>query len=257
MDIIKEIYEMGVVRDKFGNEFELRNAISPDEGRFLVDIIRQHVGIKKVVEIGCAFGLSALHIGEAIRDDDDSEHFIIDPFQGTHYKRVGIHQLEKAGFNNFTLIEETSGAALPPLVAEHAGTVGMVFIDGLHTFDQTLVDLHYADQLLADGGVVVIDDCALASVARAVSFFENSPAYEMLKTVPRHTVKQRVGGAVTTLLPARVAGAILPHWLYDRFYLRCLYPSMVALRKVQGTEQPTPRLLDQLSYGDSVVEMRA
>lgn len=244
MDLVKKLYETGVVDDEDGNEFELRNHISPEEGEFLINIINEYVGTKKVIEIGCAFGIASLHIGEAIQDHKDSEHIIIDPYQSSHYRRAGIHQIEKAGFKNVRLIEEPSGAALPVLAADRAGEFGLVFIDGLHTFDQTLVDLFYADQLLAVDGIVVIDDCALASVARAVSYFASYPNYELARTVARHTARQRLGGVISTLLPAQIAGEILPHGLYDRFYVRCLYPSMVALRKRYGTTQLEPRLLN-------------
>ena len=243
MGLIKKIYETGMVYDKDGNEFELRNHISPDEGEFLINIINDYISTKKVIEIGCAFGISALHIGEAIRNYKDSEHIIIDPFQSSHYRRVGIHQIEKAGFKNFRLIEEPSGSALPALAADRASEFGFVFIDGWHTFDQTLVDLYYADQLLVDDGIVVIDDCALAPVAKAVAYFANDPNYEMVRTVGRHTTRQRIGGVINTLLPVQIAREILPHGLYDRFYVRCLYPSMVALRKKQGRTQLEPRLL--------------
>lgn len=231
MNLIEEIYESGVVYDKNGNEIKLHSAISPEEGEFLINVINEFVIIKKVIEIGCALGISSLHIGEAIRTYEDSEHIIIDPYQSSKYQGVGIHQIKKAGFDNFRLIEGFSGSVLPDLAADRASEFGLVFIDGLHTFDQTLVDLFYADQLLVDGGIVVIDDCALAPVAKAVSYFDNYPNYEMVRTVTRHTTRQRIGGVISTLLPVQIAREILPHGLYDRFYVRCLYPSMVALRK--------------------------
>lgn len=141
---------------------------------------------------------------------------------------------------------------MPALAADRAGDFGLVFIDGLHTFDQTLVDLFYADQLLVDDGIVVIDDCALASVAKAVCFFANNPNYEIVRTIVRHTIRQRIGGVISTLLPMQIAREILPRSLYGRFFVRCLYPSMVALRKKQSKTQLEPRLLSAPSH-DAVI----
>jgi predicted O-methyltransferase YrrM len=232
MSIIEEIYSSGCIEDKTGARVEVHSNISRQKGAFLIDLIKDMARPSKVVEIGCAFGLSSLHIGEALRGAQGAEHIIIDPNQTSTFHGLGIHQLERAGLGNYRLIEEPSGAALPALAAERPGAFGLVFIDGLHTFDQTLVDLYYADRLLAEGGVVVVDDAsAYASVAKAVSYFARYPSYRIVRRLAPYTTAQRLGGLVARLLPPGIAREIVPHGLYDRYYVRCVFPSMLALQK--------------------------
>lgn len=44
----------------------------------------------------------------------------------------------------------------------------VIFIDGLHTFDQTLRDLLHATYVLADGGVIVVDDVLPSTYAASL-----------------------------------------------------------------------------------------
>lgn len=50
----------------------------------------------------------------------------------------------------------------------------VIFIDGLHTFDQTLRDLLNAVSCLKPGGVIIVDDVMPASYAASLPSFEES-----------------------------------------------------------------------------------
>ena len=65
-----------------------------------------------------------------------------------------MEHLEKAGLGGsegtqFSLIEEKSYECLPRLVNEKQ-IVDLIFIDGMHTFDYTLVDFFYGDLIGGD-----------------------------------------------------------------------------------------------------------
>ena len=66
--IIDEIYETKVVRDASGNEYMLSSGVDPAEGDYLYQLISSDDSITKTLEVGCAFGLSSLHICEALRN---------------------------------------------------------------------------------------------------------------------------------------------------------------------------------------------
>jgi hypothetical protein len=57
-------------------------------------------------------------------------------------------------------------------IASPATRFDVVFLDGLHTFEQTLRDLLNALALLADGGVVVVDDVQPSSSVAAIGHLE-------------------------------------------------------------------------------------
>jgi predicted O-methyltransferase YrrM len=232
--IIDEIYETGIVRDSSGNEYKLSAEIDSAEGDFLYQLISSDDSITKTLEVGCAFGLSSLHICEALRNRSGASHVIIDPKQIDVWHGVGITHLERAGIGFFDFICEPSELALPDLLRSRSESFDLIFIDGWHTFDQTMLDMFYANRLVRLGGYIVIDDCNWKSVAAAVSYYSNYPAYERLREPAMATRKwkMRFSKASRTLLPPYIAHAILPSGLHNYIYRRIGYPSMVAFQKV-------------------------
>lgn len=232
--VIDEIYKTKVVHDASGNEYKLSAEIDSTEGGYLYRLISSDASITKTLEVGCAFGLSSLHICEALRGRPGASHLIIDPKQAEVWHDVGVSQLKRAGIDFFNLIPEPSEFALPDLLRDRSGSFDLVFIDGWHTFDHTMLDLFYANRLVRVGGYIVVDDCNWASVAAAVSYYENYPAYERLRepAMPAQTRNARVAKAISALLPPRVARSIIPANIHSRIYRRICFPSMVVLKKV-------------------------
>jgi hypothetical protein len=54
------------------------------------------------------------------------------------------------------------------------------FIDGWHTFEQTLIDIYFANRLVKVGGYVIVDDVSWPSMSKAVSNFANYPCYQIV-----------------------------------------------------------------------------
>jgi len=236
-DIIEEIYRTGVVRDGLGNEHELHSAIDVHEGEFISQLVSSDPDIRKTLEIGCAYGLSSLYICSALYGRDSVKHTIVDPNQNSGWHGIGVSNLERAGFDFFELIEKPSEFVLPDIAQNKSGAFDMVFIDGWHTFDHTLLDLFYANRLIRVGGYIVIDDCNWPSIAKAVSYFLMYPAYRLEKRISRTTARGRLADIVTAVIPPSIAGYIFPRNIYDKHYLRALYSSIVALKKVANDER--------------------
>ena len=136
--------------------------------------------------------------------------------------------LDRAGVDFYELREEPSELALPQLVREGA-QFDLVFIDGWHTFDQTLVDMYFTNKLIKVGGYMLIDDVSWPSVSKAVSNFANYPCYRIVDGYAMLWV--RALNLLGTILKP-IAETIFPHWLYDYVYRIVKYPSVVALQKV-------------------------
>lgn len=231
--VIDEIFQTGIVLDRTGQPHSLHSNVDQQEGRFLFDLITSNSSIEKTLEIGCAYGLSSLHICAALQARSSPEHWILDPFQNSQFQGIGIANLERSNFDFFQLIEEPSEFALPRIAQEQSNTFDLVFIDGWHTFDHTLLDLFYANRLVKVGGYIVIDDCGMASVSKAVSYFSNYPAFKIKAQSQRaKSVTSALKQIVKTVIPTTIAGYVLPRNLYDRYYVRTLYSSMVAFEKV-------------------------
>lgn len=138
---------------------------------------------RTVIEIGLAYGASALAIGEALltAGRPDVQHLIVDPFQD-QFNDAGWSVLVDAGLGDRCSLErQRSQIVLPRLLAS-----GMVadaaFVDGSHIFHNVFVDLHFLSELVRPGGLVVLDDCDWPSVATAAAYFEANSDWQRIRT---------------------------------------------------------------------------
>jgi predicted O-methyltransferase YrrM len=131
-------------------------------------------GAGTVVEIGLAYGSSALAIGEALVTVAAARplHVIVDPFQATAWANVGWRLLQAAGLDTIArLVLEPSSLALPQLVAQ--GLVAdAAFVDGSHRFHEVFIDLSFLRRIVRPGGIIVLDDHHWPSVRTAAHYFE-------------------------------------------------------------------------------------
>ncbi len=232
--IITELYATKSVLVGNGTKRTLVDCIDEEEGAFIHDLISSDASVLKTLEVGCAYGLSSLHICEATKDRPDAWHCILDPFQEDQWAGVGLANLHRAGFNAFEHLALRSEFALPKLLAERGeGAFDLIFINGWHTFDHTLIDCFYSTRLLRTGGYLVIDDADIAPVARAIGYFCLYPCYrrfkELAKPKPR-TLRRLLAVALFSCVPARVRGRVFHCDLMRRVF----QPStvrMIALRK--------------------------
>jgi predicted O-methyltransferase YrrM len=135
--------------------------------------------VRVVVEIGLAYGSSALAIGEAlvVLGTPEAKHLIIDAYQ-RQFQNSGWEAVAAAGLAPLcTLLEERSQLALPRLVAEDM-VADAAFVDGSHVFHNVFVDLYFLRELVRPGGLVVLDDCQWPSVLTAVRYFEVNAGWQ-------------------------------------------------------------------------------
>lgn len=181
--LLERILESGVVIDEDGGEVPIHSNITPAQGDFLKRVVSK-VTPRTSLEVGLAFGISALFICDREDSSRAFRHIAIDPNQSVPreqggYGNLGIKNLEKAGFRgNVTLHEQSSTVALPKLV-ESGDSIEFAFIDGWHTFDYALIDFFYIDQLLSVGGVVVLDDVSLPSITKLCRYIARNRAYSL------------------------------------------------------------------------------
>ena len=126
-----------------------------------------------VIEIGLAYGSSALAIAEALAAAGPgyARHMIVDAYQA-HFHGSGWAAIAGAGLAGLcSLVEERSQTALPRLLAD-GFVADAAFVDGSHIFHNVFVDLFYLRELVRPGGLVILDDCSHPSVATAARYFE-------------------------------------------------------------------------------------
>ena len=145
-----------------------------------------------VVEIGLAYGASALAIGEALCATAGAEasHVIIDPHQARAFDNAGWDALQRAGLGDHsTLIPERSSLALPRLAAE-GFTADVAFVDGSHKFHEVFVDLYYLRRVVRPGGLIILDDAAFPSVATALRYYDLNLGWRRVEIGGRLTARR-------------------------------------------------------------------
>jgi predicted O-methyltransferase YrrM len=183
-DLVRRIQEArrklaadGPTRVRSGGDFERVSVPLPD-GDVVRDLL-QAEDPSTVIEIGLAYGSSALAIAEALAAAGSSEarHVIVDAYQ-KHFHGSGWAAIAGAGLAGLCLmVEERSQIALPRLLGD-GFVADAAFVDGSHIFHNVFVDLFYLRELVRPGGLVILDDCDYPSVATAVRYFEVNTGWE-------------------------------------------------------------------------------
>jgi predicted O-methyltransferase YrrM len=163
--------EVGPTRARSDGDFE-RVALPCTDGDVLRDLLVAEQ-VQVVVEIGLAYGSSALAIAEALLTQGrrEAKHVIIDAYQHL-FDNVGWEAITSVGLEGLaTLVTERSQLALPRLITQHF-VADAAFVDGSHIFHNVFVDLCFLREIVRPGGLIVLDDCGWSSVATAVRYFE-------------------------------------------------------------------------------------
>lgn len=131
-----------------------------------------------VIEIGLAYGSSALAIAEALAAAGrEPRHVIVDAYQET-FDGAGWAAIVGAGLTGIcSLVQERSQLVLARLVGERF-VADTAFVDGSHIFHNVFVDLFYLRELVRPGGLVILDDCSFPSVATAARYFEVNAGWQ-------------------------------------------------------------------------------
>ena len=236
--LIEKIFNSMQVQDDQGNVFKLAGNIDRTEGNYIYDIINQNKNISNTLEIGCGYGLSSLFISSALQKRDNAKHTIIDPLQYKDYYGIGISNLKRTGCTFFELIEEPSEYALAKLTQTQSEAFDLIFIDGWHTFDHIMLDLFYSNRLLKIGGYLIIDDCRLPSIAKAISYFSKYPAYKIYSQTNNSNLsfRAKLTKYISRTIPEAFIVSLLPLKL-SRFFNRVKFSSMITLIKLKNDER--------------------
>jgi predicted O-methyltransferase YrrM len=217
--VLSEILETGATKTADGNStVKVHSSISTSEGQFLQKLVRQ-LNPTISLEVGLAYGISALFICDALTVRNGTQHIAIDPNQNgpidpdQHYSSlgdswggIGIANLRRAGYGDIVrLIETPSYRALAEL--ESSGQrIDFAFIDGWHTFDFTLVDFFFSDRMLNVGGVIAFDDVSFSAIRKVCRFVKTNLAYSVLELDgpdPEPSLKRRLSEGLLRRSPFR------------------------------------------------------
>lgn len=173
---LKNIIKNGQTIDGDGNIIPIRGMSTINNLQIIRELIIDSCP-KKTLEIGLAFGGSALTILSTLQEIHSKKDFLhtaIDPYQSTAWKNSAItvitqEQLDK----NFRFFEDYSSMVLPRLISKHE-KFGLVYIDGSHLFEDVFVDFYFVVHLLEMNGFLIFDDCQNNHVRKVVQFIKKN-----------------------------------------------------------------------------------
>ena len=143
-----------------------------------------------------AYGISSMYmlLGLKKLKKDDIKLDSIDPFQETQWNNFGIKLVKKIKMEKYHQLYEDKSYIVLPKLLEKKNEYDLIFIDGWHTFDYTLLDFFYANLLLKKGGIIVIDDAYHQGVNKCLRYLDsNYKNYKRIKSPPTVGAYEKIG----------------------------------------------------------------
>jgi predicted O-methyltransferase YrrM len=189
-ELIAELYSTRLAYLPNGDRIKMNANIGNAESRLLYNLVKDN-NLQKCVEVGMAMGLSALSICQGLKDNNNKSKnkalISIDPFQTKKWKSIGLNHVKKAGLSEFHKFMEGPSYEMLPKLLKFKNNMDLVFIDGWHTFDYTLVDMFYANLLVKSGGYILIDDVLHEGPKDAIKYVDKNYNHwrRIYKNVPK------------------------------------------------------------------------
>ena len=237
--LLKEILNTGEAIARDGTRVRVHSNIDMDEASFITELVRE-TKPKVSLEVGLAYGISALAVLDGVEEATFQKHICIDPDPGWGKGTIGLYNLERAGFARFVEFHQARSYEALPRILSRGEIVDFAFIDGWHTFDYALVDFFLIDKLLRVGGVVVLDDSDWPAIRKLLRFVTTNLNYSVFRTSPRPlSFKRRLYNGAGSLLASSAINGWLRKTVHNVFRSELLNPdeklglrgSCVALRK--------------------------
>jgi predicted O-methyltransferase YrrM len=235
MDLLHTILRDRVVHCAEGQEHRLHSETSADQCVFLTGLLKE-INATQCLEVGLAYGISALAICSWLRTRKGPTYYAIDPMQ-SYWKHIGTNNLKEAGYWDFVrFIPEYSDIGLTQLWRE--GTIlDFAYIDSTKVFDILLVDTHIIGKMLKVGGLLVIDDVSFPGIRKLVRLLAQMPQWEIHAVhglAPISPLRSLAAG-LTSLIPRR--RDLFSPDIADAGLERRINAQAVALRKVSNDDR--------------------
>jgi predicted O-methyltransferase YrrM len=155
------------------NSFEHNGARYPLDFRIATETcnaFRLHIvehGLKRILEVGTSFGFSTLFFAEAAKETGGHVDTVDIRFEKKTWtggqEILNVHEVaerlvKEAGLADYVRFLAGHSNDVMPGLLKDGQEYDFILIDGSHIFSVVLLDFVCADQLLADGGYIAMDD---------------------------------------------------------------------------------------------------
>lgn len=151
-------------------------------------------GLLRTIETGFAEGHSAISmLAASIGQGIPHEHTAFDPYEESDYQNHGRDAVERlrqeAGpehieNSTFTMSAQSAGIGLAKM-HEMGKCVHIAYMDDGHKFDDNMVELYFINKMMPPGGLLVMDDIWMPSVASTANFIEQNLPFKRIHKGPQ------------------------------------------------------------------------
>lgn len=205
--LLKQMFETYTVLDANDQPQEMASNISADNANRLYHAVKTYKP-HLVLEIGLAYGISALAILTALQELDHGAKLIsIDPFQQQSWGNIGLLNIQRSGLESYhQFIDTPDYLALPHLLTEK-NKFDLAYIDGWHIFDYVMMNFFYVDKMLDVGAVVAFNDASHEGVKQTIKFLKGYRRYhEIHIAMPQSNPSDQLGDYQRRLARIRRSG---------------------------------------------------
>ncbi len=179
--ILQDMFESYTVLDADNQSIDMASNISADNANRLYTAVKTYKP-KFMLEIGLAYGISALAILTAMKENNNNARLIsIDPYQQESWQDIGLLNIQRSGLDSYhQFLREPDYLVLPRLLTEN-NSFDMAYIDGWHLLDYVMLDFFFADKMLKVNGVIGFNDTPRPGVKQTIQFLQNNRKYNEVK----------------------------------------------------------------------------
>ena len=182
--LLEEVFSTMKFKTRTGEVVEIKAETPKEQCEFLQTIIEKN-NFKNSLEVGFAFGISAVAICESVAKFG-GKHTVFDPEEEKYWGGHGIDLVEQAGYKDILDFRDLPSAiGLAKLLPEGEGKFDFAYVDTMKHFDAIVVDLYFIIKLLRVGGVVVFDDVYFPGIRKAMRFASQLPFLKVYDSQPK------------------------------------------------------------------------
>lgn len=201
---LEEIFNSKAIEiNNTGEKIPLHSHTSKEQGLFLQNIF-DIVKPDKSLEVGFAYGISAMFILEKHHQNGSSEgaHIVIEP--DNYWGTAAVYNIEKEGLGKYLEIRKDYSDKILIQLFQENYRIQYAYIDTTKLFDVVLLDFYFINKILDVGGVVILDDCGgyWPGIQKVARFINSLPHYEFLMGHKRYThkTKRKIAELITSAL---------------------------------------------------------
>jgi predicted O-methyltransferase YrrM len=180
---LQYIFDNSAIKVSETESTKIHSHTPKEQGLFLQKIF-DLVKPRKSLEVGLAYGVSALFILEKHREygNPAKSHIIIEPFP---WQGVAEYNIKEEGLTEYADFHYKKSDEVLPVLYHNNEHIQFAYVDTTKIFDVVIQDFYFIDKILDVGGAIILDDCggSWTGIQKVARFINSLPHYKLIDGV--------------------------------------------------------------------------